>query len=468
MNTSQSLLLVALALGASAISAGCGDDDGATPGSDGGVTPRTDASVPPGTDGGPPPAFDGSVVPPAPVVGWPTPNEYSWNGSWAPTAFPIDGLLDNEYFDGHVGRDGTATPVLPPGLWDYTDADNDLANWRNFYDHHGDFQMLMDMAGHHYGWRFVPNMPDAADFGGASAYFEGSSGPDIIDLGPGGHMNSYGQGNLANGPDILVFDVSWSLDFRTGATGRGGDRDDDLVVAGCGENPDGSFDIETTTIHTGPGSDWVFIRDLSRAGIDAGNGDGGLTSVLDPLDGHDLVVYRGNTQDFRFSGGAGNDVAVWYVDDNVQTTPFLGPNFFGGGLWGGALWGDPGVDRLVLAVPTTTTMVTTTPTPPGAILIRPTDGGLIDDTPTADDPYAHYCVECGTGPGGRKTVILEYNSASGAIHTGYFYVTAMEELQVGVGPGARVYRIDDVAGALIEDATLTPLVPPSFPDEYCR
>lgn len=459
--------LLAIGLGAAVVAAGCGDDATA-PGTDSGVRPGTDGGVAPGADAGPAGMFDGSVVPPHPVEGWPTPNEYSWNGSWTPTSFPIDGLLDNEYFDMHVGRDGMPTPILPPGEWDYADADNDLANWRNFYGNHGDFQMLRDMAGNHFGWRMVPNMPDGADFGGAAAYFEGSSGPDIIDLGPGGHMNSYGQGNLANGPDVLVFNTSWSLDFRTGDSRRGGDHDDDLVVAGCSQHPDGAFDITTTTIHTGPGSDWVFIRDLSRAGIDAGNGDGGLTSVLDPLDGHDMVVFRGNTQDFRFSGGAGNDVAVWYVDDNVQTTPYLGPNFFGGGLWDAAVWGDPGTDRLVLAVPTTTTITTTTPTPMGAILVRPTDGVLVDDPPTASDPFAHYCVECGTGPGGRKTVILEYNSASGSVHTGYFFVTAMEELQVGVGPGARVYRIDDVAGALIEDATLTPFVPPSWPDEYCR
>ena len=56
-------------------------------------------------------------------------------------------------------------------------------------------------------------------------------------------------------------------------------------------------------------------------------------------------------------GGEGNDVMVWYVDDNVQTTTWLGPNFFGGGGHGDALWNDSGTDRLVLAVPTDSPVV---------------------------------------------------------------------------------------------------------------
>jgi hypothetical protein len=305
------------------------------------------------------------------------------------------------------------------------------------------------------------------DYSGPAAYFEGSSGADWLELGPDGSVHSFAAGNLADGPDVLVFRSSWALDFRTGSTVTGSLRDDDLVVAGCGPNPDGSFDIETTTVHTGPGSDWVFVRDLSRAAVDLGNGGDGRTDATDGTDGDDLAVLRGNTHDFRVFGGFGNDLVIWYADDNVQTTTWLGPNFFGGGGHGDALWDDPGVDRLVLAVPDDTALVTTTPTPPGSVLVRATDGSLILDDPTQGDPFARYCVECGTGPGGEKTLILEYHSADGSVFTGYFYVTAFEELQLGVGPAARVFALDTVAGTATElpDAALT--APPDWPAHLC-
>ncbi len=78
---------------------------------------------------------------------WPTPNGYAWNGSWQPqtTDFPLAGLLDDEYGDGHDG-----TPVLPPGRWDWNDADNDLANWRNFASTIGTFAKLTDVDGRHF------------------------------------------------------------------------------------------------------------------------------------------------------------------------------------------------------------------------------------------------------------------------------------------------------------------------------
>jgi len=95
------------------------------------------------------------------------------------------------------------------------------------------------------------------------------------------------------------------------------------------------------------------------------------------------------------------------------------------------------------------------------------DGGLILDDPTQGDVNARYCVECGTGPGGRKTVILEYLSADESIHTGYFYVTAFEQLQVGVGPNARVFDLDDVAGTAVENPGADPTTPPDWPNEYC-
>ena len=378
----------------------------------------------------------------------------------------MTGLLDDEYFDGHAGRDGSPTPVLPPGEWDWDDARNDLANWRNFETSLGRFERLRDSGGRHYGWRFVGNDTNV-DYAGAAGYFEGSSGPDLLDLGPAGAVHSFGRGNLADGPDVLVFDRSWSLDFRTGSTDRGSVRDDDLVIAGCGESPDGAFDIETTTIHTGPGHDWVFARDLSRAGIDLGNGDGGRTDTVDPTDGDDLAVIRGNAHDFRVVGGAGDDVFVWYADEVVQTTTHLGPNFFGNGQHGDALWQDDGRDRLVMAVPATTEVVTGSPTPPGGLLVRGTDGGLVLDDPTQHDVHARYCVECGTGPDGRRTVILEYRSADESVFTGYFYLTAIEELQVGVGEEARVYRIDETEGRVELDGSLEPFDPPVPSADHC-
>ncbi len=400
--------------------------------------------------------------------GWPQGNDYSWDGSWTPSegAFPLSGLLDDEYFDGHPDGQNDPTPILPPGEWDWDDGNDDLANWRSFRDNLGTFEALEDSGQHHYGWRLVGLSTDV-DFSGPAEYFEGSSGTDRLDLGPGGQLHSYGAGQLADGPDELTFDRSWSLDFRTGSSLVGSERDNDLVVAGCGQNPDGSFDIETSTIHTGPGSDWVFIRDLSRAGVDLGNGDGGITSVVDPNDGDDLVVVRGNAHDFRVMGGGGDDMAVWYVDDHVQTQQWLGPNFFGGGGWDTAVWGDDGTDRLVLVVPSTTTIVTEPPTPTGAVLVMGTDGQLVDDPPTAGDPYAHYCVECAASPEGRKTMIVECRSADDSVFTGYFFVTAFEELQLGVGDGATVYDMDDVNGTVTANDQASPFEPPVPPSSYC-
>ena len=401
-------------------------------------------------------------------VGWPTANVWSWNGSWSPAAsdFPLAGLFDDEYFDGHPDAQAQPTPVLPPGAWDWDDASDDLANWRNFRDNLGTFALDVDADGHAYGWTFVGLAP-SVDFSGPASYFEGSSGTDVLDLGPAGSLHSYGSGDLADGPDVLVFDTSYSLDFRTGSTQSGATHDDDLVIAGCGARPDGGFDIATTTIHTGPGSDWVFVRDWDRAAIDLGNGDGGVTSVLDPDDGDDLVVIRGNAHDFRVMGGRGDDVAVWYVDEEVQTTTWLGPNFFGGGGWSAAVWDDPGVDRLVLAIPDDTPIADVTPTPAGALRVIAASGDLVDDAPTAGDPFAHYCRECGTGPGGRKTLILEYRSADSSVFTGYFYVTAFEELQIGTGPQARVFAIDDVNASLAPLPAAAPFEPPVPPASFC-
>ena len=400
-----------------------------------------------------------------PGVGWPRANEWSWNGRWVPgaEAFPMTCLLDDEYGDGHL-YEGEVTPLLPPGDWDWNDADDDFANYRNFRDNLGHFERLVDSLDRHFGWRLIPNDPDAAEYDGPADYFRGSCGPNVLDLGAAGSIHSFGRGNLADGPDVLRFTSSYSLDFRTGSSDSGATHDDDLVVAGGAPNLDGAFDVVTTTVHTGPGADWVFVRDLSRAAIDLGNGAHGRTDTLDPDDGDDLVVLRGNTHDFRVMGGRGADVAVWYVDDNIQTELWLGPNFFGGGADGAALWDDPGTDRLVLVIPTDTPLIDAPATPPGALLVWGTSGQMIIDEPVAHDPFARYCIECGVGPEGQKTMILEYHKADESVFTGYFFVTAFEELQVGLGADATVYALDDVNGTAVLMPDAEVFEPPAWPE----
>ncbi len=398
---------------------------------------------------------DEALPPTGPTSGFATENEFSWDGSYVPDASP-EGLFDDKY-DGTGGR-----IALPPGEWDYEGV-HELANWNNFSQNLGSFEPLMSARDFQFGWRFMRRNPD---FSGAAGYWEGSSGVDIVELGREGIVHSYGSGHLGDGPDVLVFDQSYSLDFRTGSSLRGAVSDNDLVVMGCRARTDGSFGVITTTVHTGPGSDWVFARNLSRAGIDLGNGEGGRTDAVDRSDGDDLAVLRGNTQDFRVIGGNGDDTVVWYVDENVQTTPYLGPNFFGHGAKGDALYDGDGVDRLVLVVPAATRVVTDQPAD-GALYVRAGSGEFHDDSPTAEDPFASYCVECGTGPEGRKTIIFEYRRADGAVKTGYFYVTAFEELQLGVGDDARVYSIHDAQGTIELDEALEAYTPPGLPDHYC-
>jgi hypothetical protein len=349
---------------------------------------------------------------------------------------------------------------LPPGDWDWGGQPN-LSNYNNFSQNVGSFSLLKDSKSRAFGWRLVGKPANAVVFTGPAEYFLGSSGADIVILGTQGDMSSI-SGNLGDGPDVLVTASSHSLDYRTGSSLSGSAHDNDLLVLGCNPHPDGSFGIVTTTFHTGPGADWVFVRDIDRAAIDLGNGDGGKTTVVDPNDGGDLLVLHGNTHDFRVFGGAGNDTFVWYVDENVQTSTWLGPNFFGGGGDDLAVWSDAGVDRLVLVIPTTTTLVTTTPTPNGGLLVQPTSGKHVEDDPTQSDPYARYCVEC-AGPNGQKTVRMEYNSADGKVKTGYFGVSSIEELQIGIGADARVYQVSAVTGKATLDTTAAPFIPPSTP-----
>jgi hypothetical protein len=432
--------------------------------------PPADAHWPPPDA---PVADPATLYPHAGEPGWPVPNAYAWDGSWVLADYPFPGLFDGEYHDRHVLADGTVTPVLPPGQWDWNDANDDLANWRNFAHSIGTFAPLLDPQRRQFGWRLVPLEPQAVDYAAAAHYVEGTSGTDILDLGPGGLLHSFTVGDLGDGPDVLVFDRAWSLDFRTGNARRGSARDNDLVIAGCSVEPSfAGYDIQAVSIHTGPGSDWIFARDATGAAFDAGNGMGGRTDVLDPADGDDLIVLDGAMADFRVFGGAGDDTVVWYLDRNTAgDISFLGPNFFGGGGSGDAVWDVEGTDRLVLVIPPDTPLVTTTPTPAGALLLRIWSGdhGTIRwDDPVYDDLYARYCVTCGTGPGGRRTLQLEYRSADARVFTGWFWVTDFEELQLGVGEGARVLRLDSAAGRAIPDPTLTPFVPPAVPAGWCR
>jgi hypothetical protein len=148
----------------------------------------------------------------------------------------------------------------------------------------------------------------------------------------------------------------------------------------------------------------------------------------------------------------------------------LGPNFFGGGGSGSAVWKDPGTDRLVLVVPDDTVVVDAPPTPAGGLLVhvipdyQPTEWW---DPPTYADPFARYCITCGTSPEGRRTLALEYVSATGPAVTGFFWVTAFEELQLGLGPSARLYRLDDIVGALEPAPDLAPFDPPAMPASAC-
>jgi hypothetical protein len=382
-------------------------------------------------------------------------------------AFDPVGLFDDKYFDGHVWQ-GKPTPILPPGKWDWNATNNDLANYKNFQNAIGALVTLQDENGEHCGWKLQAKTPAAVDFAGPAAYFEGSSGRDIVNLGPQGKIHSM-SGSLSAGPDVLVFNKSYSLDFSTSAATGSASHDDDIVVAGCDANATAAFDIATTSIHTGSGADVLFVRDAERSAFDAGN-LGGLTGALDPEDGDDVTILRGNMLDFRTVGGKGNDTVVWYVDEVNQESAWLGPNFFGGGGEGQALWGDSGTDRLVLVIPASTTVISGGATQPGQLLVRtlanyPSSAQW--DAPTQGDPRAKYCVTCGVGPSGRKTVTLEYRSADGAIHTGYFWVTAFEELQIGVGPGARVYTINDVAGTVALNDALPAFEPPALDPSYC-
>ena len=398
----------------------------------------------------------------APLPGeWPgLENAYSWDGSWVPAedALPPSGLFDDVYFDAH-DVNGQPSPILPPGNWNRPGVL--LGNWTAFKSQIGNFELLKDAALKAYGWRLLSNTPGATLINYHVDNFEGSSGTDIFDLGPEGRITQTATLALGDGPDMVRFRYASAADWRTGSDVSGGVHDNDLVVAGSMPAlAAGKFDITTSTIHTGPGRDLIMISNIGRAAVDAGNGANGRTDTLDPLDGDDLIIVHGNAYDFRLYGGGGKDTFIWYVDEGIQTTPWLGASFFGAGGWGDAVW-DNEPDRLVLVVPVETTVVNSlAATDPGSIsigLLNDYPPLPVSDNPTSEDYYTRYCETAGIGPTGQKTIIMRYVNTSQTIKTGYCYLTSVEEIQVGVGPTAKVYQIDQITGTPTEDAAATPV-----------
>ncbi|KAJ5076078.1 hypothetical protein M0811_06940 [Anaeramoeba ignava] len=383
-----------------------------------------------------------------------TPNNYSWDGSVNPT-FPLSGLYDDYYNSDPL--------VLPPGNWDWNETNHDTANLILF---------LILKNGNQFGWRFIGNDYPSTDWEARGDFWQGSSGLNWANLGTNSALHSTGGGNLGNVRfkwSSSCLKNSWSLDFRTG------DSNDLVLIGYCDHlsNPNAKststdFHFQTATIHTKSGADRVYVRDISRAAIDLGNGANGRTDTVDATDGDDVIAIHGNSHDFRIFGGAGNDVVFWYIDENLQSTAYLGPNFFGTGSWGSALWRDSDTDRLVLVIPTSTEVIEAGSTPAGKLRVVGVDSSYVVDTPTEDDVYARYCITCGVSSTSRKTLILEYRDISDQILTGYFYVTDFEEIQVGVGQGAKVYEIDDVNGHLNYNSNLQPLEEPNFPSQYCQ
>lgn len=218
--------------------------------------------------------------------------------------------------------------------------------------------------------------------------------------------------------------------------------------------------ISGATVHTGPGSDLVFVRNLGQAGVDLGNGAGGRTDTLDRSDGDDMILLAGNMRDFRVFGGYGNDVFVWYVDEVVDER-FLGPSFYGAGGWPPAMWSDEGVDRLVMMIDPSTKVVhqrSEHDDNPGSLLsFVYADYAPTVDAPTANDGYARYQGTAEIGPGNQHTVTLSYRSANGRVFTHDFYITAVEEIQFGAAADAKVYRVSQADGTLTLDASLAPI-----------
>lgn len=377
---------------------------------------------------------------------------YSWDGSWSPSSFPVAGLLDETHED------------LPPGKWGWDNGcdcpgDAGLAIYENEFLNRGlDFEPVKDASGELFGWRLVSTDGSPIELDARLDNFDGTPGVDIIDLLEDGNLNGTGRSaespgiNLGDGPDMLRFGTGWSLDLRTGDSERGAEADNDLVILGTNQTlPTGEYDIHGASIHTGPGADLVFTRNFGPAAIDLGNGQSGRTDSIDPTDGDDIAILQGNMRDFRIYGGGGDDVFVWYVDE-VLDDEWLGPNFFGGGGWGDAVWAPAGTDRLILVVDPNTKIVSERSEhddAPGSFLsfVYP-DYEVSIDTPTEDDVFARYYGTVPLGPDAAHTVTVSYRSADESVFTHDFYLTSVEEIQLGLGEDAVVYDVDFQTGAL--------------------
>jgi len=428
-------------VGLALLVAACDTGDGATAAGGTGASNGSGAAGSGGGTGGSP----GAAV-------WSEPNEYSWDGSWTPESFPIPGLLDETH------------PTLPPGKWGWDGScdcpgDEGLAIYNNEFVEKGlDFLRLEDSAGHLFGWRLIDTDGGDTSLNHRGDNYDGTPGVDIFDLGLAGMLQGTGPGdetpgiNLGDGPDMLRYGVGWSVDMRVGDGVRGGAFDNDLVILGTEDVlPLNTYDIQGTTVHTGPGSDLVFVRNFGPAAIDLGNGLSGRTDAIDPSDGGDMVVLQGNMRDFRIFGGNGDDVFVWYVDEVVDDR-WLGPSFYGGGGWGDALWASAGTDRLVLVVDPATEVVVQRgqhDNNPGSLLAMVySDYGPTIDGPTENDPFARYYGSAPVGPADQHTITFSYRSADETVFTHDFFATSVEEIQLGLGTEALVYDVDQVTGAL--------------------
>ena len=395
-------------------------------------------------------------------------NGYSWDGSWSPVFgdFPLPGIFDETH------------TTLPPGKWGWDGAcdcpgDEGLAIYNNEFVGKGlDFEALIDGATNQFGWRLIGTTDAPMSLNHRGDNFEGTPWVDILDLGPDGELTSTGPGdgtpgiNLGDGPDMLRYGTGWSVDMRTGSDTRGAMYDNDLVILGtervAGLN---EYDIDGTTVHTGPGSDLVFVRNFGPAAIDLGNGLAGRTDTTDTADGDDVAVLQGNMRDFRVYGGYGNDIMVWYVDE-VNDDRWLGPSFFGGGGWGDAIWDHPGTDRLILAIDSATPVVTARSehdnTPGSLLAFIYSDYASAVDEPMAGEPYAQYYGTAPVGPGGEHTLTLSYRSADGTVFTHDFYATGIEIVQLGIDENAAVYEVDQRTGQLTRSTAITPFT--AIPD----
>jgi hypothetical protein len=70
---------------------------------------------------------------------------------------------------------------------------------------------------------------------------------------------------------------------------------------------------------------------------------------------------------------------------------------------------------------------------------------------------ARYYQTVPDGPNGERTLTLGYRSATGHVDTADFYVTSVEEIQLGLGPDAPVYTVNQETGALSRASSLEPV-----------